>query len=339
LWPDSADPGRNLRQQLLRFKQQFGQAVLAGEAQLMLAPGVVLSESSAPLLQAQRYDDCTEFLAWLEGQRAALNTQHAVARRAVLAQAEAAGDLDTALDAAQRGVAEEVGCEASWQELMRIHYLRGEPAAGLAVYQRLNDLLQTRYGTPPAAASTELADALRRADRHTPDARGATAWPTAQPARALPVTLKRPPLLAGRDAELAAVQEAWPAKWTCFHLYVILDIFSRFVVGWLIAPRECSQLAQQLIADTVSRHNVESVFLGSKEFLFQMQARLSSGQPLRNVPLLQQRPVRRPLAHWQEQFPRDEGICGAVASGRYRMLEVADGFGVSLSTVSRRRVG
>jgi transposase InsO family protein len=48
-----------------------------------------------------------------------------------------------------------------------------------------------------------------------------------------------------------------PAKWTCFHLYVILDIFSRFVVGWLIAPRECSELAQQLIADTVARHNVE----------------------------------------------------------------------------------
>jgi len=48
-----------------------------------------------------------------------------------------------------------------------------------------------------------------------------------------------------------------PAKWTCFHLYVILDIFSRFVVGWLIAPRESSELAQQLIADTVSRHDVE----------------------------------------------------------------------------------
>ncbi len=52
-----------------------------------------------------------------------------------------------------------------------------------------------------------------------------------------------------------------PAKWTCFHLYVILDIFSRFVVVWLIAPRECSELAQQLIADTVSRHNVESGML------------------------------------------------------------------------------
>jgi transposase InsO family protein len=49
-----------------------------------------------------------------------------------------------------------------------------------------------------------------------------------------------------------------PAKWTCFHLYVILDIFSRFVVGWLIAPRECAELAQQLIADTVARHDVQA---------------------------------------------------------------------------------
>lgn len=47
-----------------------------------------------------------------------------------------------------------------------------------------------------------------------------------------------------------------PAKWTCFHLYVILDIFSRYVVGWLIAPRESAELAEQLIADTVARHDV-----------------------------------------------------------------------------------
>ncbi len=47
-----------------------------------------------------------------------------------------------------------------------------------------------------------------------------------------------------------------PAKWTCFHLYVILDIFSRCVVGWLIALRESAELAEQLIADTVARHEV-----------------------------------------------------------------------------------
>ena len=47
-----------------------------------------------------------------------------------------------------------------------------------------------------------------------------------------------------------------PAKWTCFHLYVILDIFSRYVVGWLIALRESAELARQLIAQTVARHDV-----------------------------------------------------------------------------------
>mgnify|MGYP003617358163 CR=1 FL=1 len=48
-----------------------------------------------------------------------------------------------------------------------------------------------------------------------------------------------------------------PAKWTCLHLYVILDIFSRHVVGWLLAERESADLAEQLIADSVSRHDVQ----------------------------------------------------------------------------------
>ena len=47
-----------------------------------------------------------------------------------------------------------------------------------------------------------------------------------------------------------------PVKWTYFHLYVILDIFSRQVVGWLIAERESAELAEQLIAETVSRHDI-----------------------------------------------------------------------------------
>ena len=48
-----------------------------------------------------------------------------------------------------------------------------------------------------------------------------------------------------------------PLKWTCFQLYVILDIFSRYVVGWLIAPRESAELARQLIAKTVAKQGVE----------------------------------------------------------------------------------
>ena len=37
---------------------------------------------------------------------------------------------------------------------------------------------------------------------------------------------------------------------------MILDIFSRYVVGWLIAERECSELAKQLIEDTAQRQNI-----------------------------------------------------------------------------------
>jgi putative transposase len=47
-----------------------------------------------------------------------------------------------------------------------------------------------------------------------------------------------------------------PAKWTCFHLYVILDIFSRYVVGWMVAPHESAVLARKLIAESVARQGI-----------------------------------------------------------------------------------
>jgi putative transposase len=47
-----------------------------------------------------------------------------------------------------------------------------------------------------------------------------------------------------------------PAKWVHYSLYVILDIFSRRVVGWLLADRESQVLAEKLIADTITKHQV-----------------------------------------------------------------------------------
>ena len=35
-----------------------------------------------------------------------------------------------------------------------------------------------------------------------------------------------------------------PAKWSYYYLYVILDIFSRYVVGWMVASRESAGLAE-----------------------------------------------------------------------------------------------
>lgn len=47
-----------------------------------------------------------------------------------------------------------------------------------------------------------------------------------------------------------------PAKWTYYYLYVILDIFSRYVVGWMIAYRESAALAQRLIQETCEKQAV-----------------------------------------------------------------------------------
>jgi putative transposase len=49
---------------------------------------------------------------------------------------------------------------------------------------------------------------------------------------------------------------AGPVKWTYFYLYVILDIFSRYPVGWMVASRESSILAERLIADAVRKQQV-----------------------------------------------------------------------------------
>jgi putative transposase len=47
-----------------------------------------------------------------------------------------------------------------------------------------------------------------------------------------------------------------PAKWTYFYLYVVLDIFSRYVTGWMVAQREHAALAERLIAETVAKQGI-----------------------------------------------------------------------------------
>ena len=48
-----------------------------------------------------------------------------------------------------------------------------------------------------------------------------------------------------------------PAKWTYYYLYVIIDIYSRHVVGWMVASRERSVLAERLLAETIRKHGVD----------------------------------------------------------------------------------
>ena len=69
-----------------------------------------------------------------------------------------------------------------------------------------------------------------------------------------------PELLATRPNEVWSwdiTRMRGPAKWSCFYLYVIMDIFSRYVVGWMIAQRESAVLAKELIEVSCQRQGVE----------------------------------------------------------------------------------
>jgi putative transposase len=73
-------------------------------------------------------------------------------------------------------------------------------------------------------------------------------------------TYQKPELLA------TAPNQVWswditkllgPVKWTYFYLYVIMDIFSRYVVGWMIAQAESAVLAERLIGETCTKQNID----------------------------------------------------------------------------------
>lgn len=52
-----------------------------------------------------------------------------------------------------------------------------------------------------------------------------------------------------------------PQKGIWFHLYVIMDIYSRQVMGWMVAPTESARLAKRLIAETIRKHKVDPIKL------------------------------------------------------------------------------
>jgi putative transposase len=72
---------------------------------------------------------------------------------------------------------------------------------------------------------------------------------------------ERPELLATGPRELWSwdiTKLRGPAKWTYFQLYVILDVFSRYVPGWMVATRESAELARRLIADTATKQGIQA---------------------------------------------------------------------------------
>lgn len=70
---------------------------------------------------------------------------------------------------------------------------------------------------------------------------------------------QKPELLATRPNQVWSwdiTKLRGPVKWTYFYLYVILDLFSRYIVGWMVAPRESAELAKKLIQGSIAHQVV-----------------------------------------------------------------------------------
>jgi putative transposase len=73
-------------------------------------------------------------------------------------------------------------------------------------------------------------------------------------------TYKKPELLAQGPNQLWSwdiTKLRGPQKWTYFYLYVLMDIFSRFVVGWMVARQESAVLAKELIQQSCQNQEID----------------------------------------------------------------------------------
>jgi putative transposase len=94
-------------------------------------------------------------------------------------------------------------------------------------------------------------------------------------------TYKKPELLAERPNEVWSwdiTHLRGAIKWSGYKLYTVLDIFSRYVVGWMIAEVESSDLAKQLIAETARKQAIQPE---------QLTLHADNGSPMTGKPLSQ----------------------------------------------------
>jgi len=71
---------------------------------------------------------------------------------------------------------------------------------------------------------------------------------------------KKPELLATQPNQLwcwDTTKLKSPKKWKYFYLYAIMDVFSRYIVGWMVAEKETAELARQLIGETCEKQDIK----------------------------------------------------------------------------------
>ncbi|MCU0950272.1 MAG: AAA family ATPase, partial [Burkholderiaceae bacterium] len=219
LWPDVPLKTANtsLRQRVFRLRRRCDSDLVLTGMQLQLAPAtthdvLTIASDESPtdaaalpagdLLGTLSYADCDALAEWVRAARERWRSHCRHVLAAAAARHERAGELASAIALAQRLVIDDPLLEHAQRRLMRLHYLRGDRAAAIAVFEAFERTLKDELGTRPDPETIELLATIERAS-----------VPTAAPARRamVPPALQRPPRLIGREAELGTLSAAWEA--------------------------------------------------------------------------------------------------------------------------------
>ena len=116
-------------------------------------------------------------------------------------------------------------------------------------------------------AGAGMGDAARRGQlpgvgaHDVPAARGRARQACASAATSSPIPPTRSPSCSPsartRSGQWDITKLLGPAKWTYYYLYVILDVFSRYAVGWTVQHRENAQVAKELIAQAIEQQQIQ----------------------------------------------------------------------------------
>jgi hypothetical protein len=188
--------------ELLQLSPRVTVDVTTHKEALLLGHGEDLDKGGT-LLEAFDYDDCPEFSDWLYGERETLQTLEKEVLEALIKSFEGKGQLSKALSYAERLEKLEPLSEVTYRYLMRLHYLLGDRGAALAAFERGKKVLREELGAEPLSETLEL---VRLIERGTHLANAPT-----KPTTVLPISVLRPPVLAGREREWTQLENAWEA--------------------------------------------------------------------------------------------------------------------------------
>lgn len=214
LWPERSRSQSlvNLRKLLSRVRARFGDSLIVDQGVLGLSDDVThdldlvalrdrvgFGVEAGELLAGVRAD-CPEFATWLDTLRERWRASRLQILGEMVTEHERAGRLATAIDTARAVAVVDPLSEHAHRRLMRLHYLRGDSAAALAVFERLRARLMAELGTPPADETVALAMQIQGT--------AGPSIPNPSPGP-LPVVLLRPPKLVGRDGLWDELQRCW----------------------------------------------------------------------------------------------------------------------------------